>query len=129
MRTLDFSSILFQDKLVLMVPWPKEESRLTSVIRPYDFIVIIVIVLFFLFVFYTFKIYLEYFYYIQTWSMIFISSLAFVGFIAILLVINRYRIRDEVNSNHYSSYYFLNVFGKGAMYVFAIFTQHGSYKR
>ena len=43
MRLLDFSSILFQDKLVLMLLWPKEESRLTAVIRPFNFTVSIVL--------------------------------------------------------------------------------------
>ena len=62
--------------------------------------------------------------------MIFISSLAFVGLLAVLPTINRYLYRGEVNSNNHSPYSFLNIFGKGAMYVFAIFTQHGMlYKR
>ena len=48
--------------------------------------------------------------------MIFFSTLAFVVFLAVLPVLKR-----EASSG----YSFLDIFGKGTMYVLAIFTQHG----
>ncbi len=59
--------------------------------------------------------------------MIIVSSLTFVGFLAVLPIIDPYQNREEVAKQHIPTYYsFLNMFGKGAMYVFAIVTQHGN---
>ena len=35
-RLMDFTTIALQERYVLLVPWPKEESRLTAVIRPFN---------------------------------------------------------------------------------------------
>jgi len=48
--------------------------------------------------------------------MIFLSALVFVVFLAALPILKR-----EASSD----YTFFNIFGKGTMYVVAIFTQHG----
>ncbi len=57
--------------------------------------------------------------------MIFISILAYVGFLSVLPIFDEYWNRNEVKNQH-NTYSFLNVFGKGAMYVIAVFTQHGN---
>jgi len=58
--------------------------------------------------------------------MIFVSSLAFVVFLAILPMINRYWNGEEEGEHHHINYSFFNIFGKVTMYVFGIFTQHGT---
>jgi len=58
--------------------------------------------------------------------MIYVSTLAFVGLLAFLPLINRYlRINEGINTTTQPTYSFLNILGKGTMYVLAIFTQHG----
>ena len=59
--------------------------------------------------------------------MIFVSTLAFVGFLAFLPLINRFN-RNNKGTNtttQPNTYSFLTFLGKGTMYVLAIFTQHG----
>ncbi len=55
--------------------------------------------------------------------MIFVSSLAFVGFLAALPNINRYL---NLRAQEGSTDSFFRTFGKGIMYVLSIFTQHGN---
>lgn len=35
--TMEFTTIVYQETFQLLGPWPKEESRLTAVIRPYSY--------------------------------------------------------------------------------------------
>ena len=64
--------------------------------------------------------------------MIFISTFAFVGFLAFLPAMNRYRRNNkkapDVEATNQTTYSYLNILGKGTMYALAIFTQHGIYK-
>jgi len=58
--------------------------------------------------------------------MIFVSTLAFVGLLAFLPLGDRYRqINEGTNTTTQPTYSFLNILGKGTIYVLAIFTQHG----
>ena len=38
-RIVDFTGVSLQERFILMVSWPEEESRLTAVIRPFNLIV------------------------------------------------------------------------------------------
>jgi len=119
---MDFTSLVMQEPFNIIAPWPKEESRLTAVIRPFNLVVHIGSCnshFFFLknpnTLYYPMN---------QTWIMIFFSSFALVVFVALLpLIYGPWNNQESDVTRRNNSR--LQLVGKAVMYVVAIFTQHG----
>ena len=122
---LDFSVQIVEESYIFLISFPEEESRLNAIIRPYTLMVMYISYILCLLL-HNRHIYMH----AQTWILILISTLAFVGFVTVKPYISYQYWNDRTaapnnRDDRIRRYSPARTYGKVSMYVMAVFTNHG----